>query len=119
PVTATEIDLAVLEAIAEFSPLYEPIREFPGIDRDLNFVLEESVTWQELEAVVRSAAGPLLESLDFASQYPGQQIAENKKSYVLRLSYRAPDRTLTADEVDAFQNAVVAACREKLGAVQR
>jgi phenylalanyl-tRNA synthetase beta subunit len=35
------------------------------------------------------------------------------------LSYRAPDRTLTTDEVDAAQKAVVAACHEKLAAALR
>ena len=63
--------------------------------------------------------GPLLESVAFASQYRGQQIPANKKSYVLRLHYRAPDRTLTTEEIDAAQSAIVAACREKLAATQR
>jgi phenylalanyl-tRNA synthetase beta chain len=119
PVAVAELDLATLESIADFGPPYVPIREFPAMDRDLNFVLDESVTWQELEEMVRGAAGPLLESVEFADQYRGQQIPANKKSYLLRLCYRAADRTLTADEVDSFQNAVVAACRDKLDAVQR
>ena len=114
-----ELDLATLESIADFGPPYVPIREFPAMDRDHNFVLDVSVTWQELEEMVRGAAGPLLESVEFADQYRGQQIPANKKSYLLRLCYRAADRTLTADEVDSFQNAVVAACRDKLDAVQR
>jgi phenylalanyl-tRNA synthetase beta chain len=119
PVTAVEIDLAVLEAIAEFHPPYAPIPEYPGSERDLNFVLDEAVPWQELEEVVRSAAGPLLESVTFASQYRGQQIPANKKSYVLHLGYRAPDRTLTTEEIDAAQKAVITACSEKLAAALR
>src|SRR5579872_1455919 len=119
PVTAAEIDIAALEAIADFFPACRSIPEFPAIERDLNFVIDETLAWQELEDVVRGAAGPLLDSVAFADQYRGQQIPSNKKSYVLRLVYRAPDRTLTAEEVDAAQNAIVAACGEKLDAVQR
>jgi phenylalanyl-tRNA synthetase beta chain len=119
PVTAAELDLATFEAIAEFYPPYVPIPEFPGSDRDLNFVLDEAVPWQELEEVVRKAAGPLLESVSFASQYRGQQIPPNKKSYVLHLAYRAPDRTLTTEEIDAAQKAVITACSEKLAAALR
>lgn len=119
PVTAAEIDLAVLADIADFFPPYRPIPEVPGMDRDLNFILDEAVSWKELEEVVRSAAGPLLESVAFVSQYRGQQIPANKKSYVLRLHYRAADRTLTTEEVDAAQKAVVAACGEKLSAALR
>ena len=119
PVTAAEIDLARLEEIANFFPPYHPVPEFPAMQRDLNFVLDEAVSWQSLEEVVRSAAGPLLESVEFESQYRGQQIPANKKSYVLGLHFRAPDRTLTAEEVDAAQRAVVAACGEKLSAALR
>ncbi|HTI49745.1 MAG TPA: hypothetical protein VL475_02295, partial [Planctomycetaceae bacterium] len=119
PVTAAELDLSVLDAIADFAPTYQPLPEFPAIERDLNFVLDDAVTWQELEEVIRAAAGPLLESVAFASQYRGQQIAADKKSYVAHLHYRAPDRTLTGPEVDAAQQKVVAACSEKLTAVLR
>jgi phenylalanyl-tRNA synthetase beta chain len=119
PATASELDLAVLEEIADFHLPYQPVPEFPPMDRDLNFVLEEGVSWQELEGVVRTAAGPLLESVAFAGQYRGQQIPATKKSYVVGLRYRAPDRTLTAEEVDAAQKAVISACGERLAAVLR
>lgn len=119
PATVAELDLNILEAEANFTPVYSPIAEFPSVERDLNFVLDEAVTWQALESAVQSAAGPLLETTAFAGQYRGQQIPANKKSYVLRLHYRAPDRTLTADEVDAAQQKVVAECARKLGATLR
>lgn len=119
PVTVCELDLNTLEEIADFFPAYQPIPGFQGIDRDLNFVLDEAVTWQELEQVVRSAAGPLLKSVAFVSQFRGQQIPADKKSYIVRLDFRAEDRNLTGEEIDAAQGAVVAACREKLAAVQR
>lgn len=119
PVTAAEIDLSVLDAIAEFAPAYRPLPEFPAIERDLNFILDEGVSWQALEETIRAAAGPLLESVAFASQYRGQQIAADKKSYVARLHYRASDRTLTGHEVDAAQQQVIAACEKKLTAALR
>jgi phenylalanyl-tRNA synthetase beta chain len=119
PVTAVEIDLTVLEGIANFIPPYQPVPDFQAIERDLNFVLDEAVSWQELEQVVQSSAGPLLESVDFESQYRGQQIPANKKSYVLRLQFRAGDRTLTNEEVDAAVKAVVSACHEKFSASLR
>lgn len=119
PVTVAEIDLDVLQTAANFSPTYTPIPDHPAMERDLNFVLDESVTWQAVEETVRGAAGSLLESVAFESQYRGPQIPPNKKSYVLRLHYRAAGRTLTTEEVDGAQKAVILACGEKLGATQR
>ena len=92
---------------------------FPAIERDLNFVLDDSTTWEKLESYVRTAGGDLLESVGFGGQYRGKQIEAGKKSYVVTLSFRSKDRTLTSDEVDAAQNSVIDACRTKLGAVLR
>lgn len=119
PVTAAEIDLSVLEAIAEFSPAYALLPQFQGMQPDLNFLLDEAVTWEELEDVVRASGGPLLQEIAFESQYRGQQIPADKKSYVVRLNYRAGDRTLTGDEVDVAKQKIIDACRQKLGATLR
>ena len=50
----------------------------------------------------------------FISSESAQQIPADKKSYIVRLDFRADDRNLTGEEIDAAQGAVVAACREKL-----
>jgi len=111
-----ELDLSVLEKIADLRPHFAELPRFPGMNRDLNFVLDESVTWNELEAAVTRAAGPLLESVTFSSQYRGRQLAADMKSYVLTMSFRAADRTLTGEEVDAAQQSVIAECEAQLGA---
>jgi phenylalanyl-tRNA synthetase beta chain len=119
PASAAELDVGLLESVADLSPKFQPIPTFPAIERDLNFVLDEPVTWTELADTIRHAAGALLESVDFAGQYRGPQIPANKKSYVARLSYRAADRTLTTPEVDAAQQQIIAACGSKLAATLR
>ncbi|OYW18499.1 MAG: hypothetical protein B7Z55_10500, partial [Planctomycetales bacterium 12-60-4] len=86
---------------------------------DLNFVLDESVPWSALEQTTRDAAGPLLASVQFGGQYRGKQLGDAKKSYVVTLTFRAPDRTLTSDEVDVAQAAVIAACEQSLQATLR
>lgn len=114
-----EIDLAVLEPLVQLSPPYTSVPEYPAINRDINFVLDESVSYTELSEVIRTSAGSLLEEVAFASQYRGPQIPADKKSYVVRLHYRAPDRTLTSEEVDAIQGKVIADCASKLAAQHR
>ncbi len=118
-VTVAEISIEPLCRILDRAPQFEPLPQFPVIERDLNFVLPETVMWSELEKRVRSAAGPLLEDVRFIDQYRGKQIPSGRKSYVMSLSYRSPERTLTSDEVDAAQAAVVATCERELDAVQR
>ena len=119
PVTIAELDLSVLESVADMVPKFKPLPSYQGSSRDLNFVLDDPVTWNELNVVVRGAAGPLLESIGFGGQYRGKQIPEGKKSYLVTLMYRSPERTLTSDEVEAAQQSVIAACQTQLGATLR
>ncbi|MBI5758551.1 MAG: phenylalanine--tRNA ligase subunit beta [Planctomycetales bacterium] len=116
PVSAAELDLALLESSADLSPKLAPIPTFPAIERDINFVLDEAVTWGELADAIRIAAGPLLESVVYVSQYRGPQIPPNRKSYVVRMSYRAADRTLISQDADAALRHVVNECKKKLDA---
>ena len=118
-VTVAELNLAVFEDAADLVPTYTVLPQFPGVGRDLNFVLDECVTWKQLEEVVRRAAGPLLDRVEFGGQYRGKQIGVDKKSYVVRLHYRSPERTLTSDEVEAAQANVIAAARGQTGAELR
>lgn len=118
-VTVAELDLSVLESVADLVPKFKALPQYQGSSRDLNFVLDDPVTWNELESVVRGAAGPLLESVGFGDQYRGKQIPEGKKSYLVTLMYRSPGRTLTSEEVEAAQQSVIAACQQKLGATLR
>lgn len=118
-VIAAELDLATLEASPNLVPTFAELPRYPSISRDLNFVLDEATTWDALVEVVRSSAGSSLDAVSFGSQYRGQQIPASKKSYVLTVSFRAADRTLTSDEVDAAVKSIIEACAAKLGAAQR
>jgi phenylalanyl-tRNA synthetase beta chain len=100
-------------------PHAKPLPAHPAVARDLNFVLDEAVSWQKLETVVRRAAQPLLRRVAFVDQYRGKQLPAGKKSYVLKLEYQSLERTLSGDEVDAAQQAVIGACRAELGAELR
>ena len=118
-VTAAELDLTVLEAAADFVPRVTPLPQFPAVERDLNFVLDERVPWSTLAAAATGTAGDLLEAIDFGGSFRGSQLGAGKKSYVLTLRFRSPDRTLTGEEVDAAVERVVAACGRDAGAELR
>ena len=53
----------------------------------------------EVEAALRDGAGELLESLRLFDVYRGEQVGEGRKSLAYTLRFRAPDRTLTVEEV--------------------
>jgi phenylalanyl-tRNA synthetase beta chain len=80
----------------------------------LNLIVAESVSWADLAATVRAAAGDALERLQYLDTYrdPAKD-GPNTKRQTFSLTLRAADRTLTGSEADAIAAAVVAACAEK------
>ncbi len=118
-VVAAEVSLPVLETTADLRPKFVELPAFPTVSRDLNFVLDESVTWDQIEEVVTAAAGAHFQSASFSGEYRGKQLPADKKSYLLTLNYRAADRTLTNEEVEAAQQSVIKSCEEKVGAKLR
>ncbi|WP_166830683.1 phenylalanine--tRNA ligase subunit beta [Thalassoroseus pseudoceratinae] len=119
PVTVAEVSLAALERLTDLTPQMEDLPKYPSMQRDFNFALDESVAWRELADTIQSSGGPLLESVEFDSQFRGKQLGANKKSYIARVTWRSPDRTLTSEEVETFQKAVIETVEKKLDASLR
>ncbi len=113
-VAVAEIDLAVLQHLAQLVPQYRTPSPFPAMRRDLNLIVSESLAWSELEATVREAAGSLLEHLQFGEIYrdPKKDGAGTKRVF-FTMVFRSAERTLTGEEVDALRDAVVEACARR------
>jgi len=78
---------------------YSDVTSFPAVLQDIAVIVPEDVPAARLAGVVRAGAGDLLTSLAVFDLYHGEQVGEGNKSLALRLEFRAPDRTLTDDEV--------------------
>jgi phenylalanyl-tRNA synthetase beta chain len=72
-----------------------------------------------VRATIREAAPDTLVRVREFDRYQGKGVPEGKVSLSLRLTFRSPERTLTDSEVQTAMDAVLAALREKHGAVQR
>jgi len=95
-----EIDAAPLLAAARAGEeSFEDITEFPAVRQDLAVVVPAELPAAEVRATVLAAGGELLRSADVFDLYAGEQLAEGKVSLALSLEFRAPDRTLTDEEV--------------------
>jgi phenylalanyl-tRNA synthetase beta chain len=78
---------------------YSDVTSFPAVLQDIAVIVPEDVSAARLAEVVRAGAGDLLASLRVFDLYHGEQVGEGNKSLALRLEFRAPDRTLTDEEV--------------------
>ena len=123
---AAELDLSVIEAAAAArGPVQAPaVSGYPVATQDVALIVPDVVpaadVQEALAAGVRHAgAGPLLEEIRLFDVYTGEQAGPGSKSLAYTLRLRAPDRTLTADEVSAARDAAVAEAARRTGAVLR
>jgi len=87
--------------------------------RDLALVVDEAVTWADIERAVAQAEVLELESLEPVDVYRGRQVPAGKKSVAVRLVLRSPDATLTHEQADAMQARILAALDAAIKAVLR
>jgi phenylalanyl-tRNA synthetase beta chain len=100
PVSAFEMEVDLLhELTAGRVATYADVTSFPAVLQDIAVIVPEDVPAARLAEVVRAGAGALLGSMRVFDLYHGEQVGEGNKSLALRLEFRAPDRTLTDQEV--------------------
>ena len=116
---AFELDFSALFAGRVEARQATPVLTFPAATQDVALLVDRDLPASEVERVLREGAGELLEDIRVFDDYRGVGIDESKKSLAFALRFRAPDRTLTADEASAAREAAVAATVEQLGAEPR
>jgi phenylalanyl-tRNA synthetase beta chain len=104
-----EIDAAPLLAAATLGEeLFEDVTTFPAALRDLAVVVPADAAAATVRAAVLAGGGELLRAAEVFDLYEGPQIGEGKVSLALALEFRAADRTLTDEEVDAARASIEA-----------
>ncbi|HEY5836456.1 phenylalanine--tRNA ligase subunit beta [Streptomyces sp.] len=116
---AMEVDLDLIEQAGGVRVSVPRVSTFPVATQDVALVVDAAVPAADVEAALRDGAGDLLESLRLFDIFTGPQIGEGRKSLAYALRFRAPDRTLTAEEASAARDAAVEAAADRTGAVLR
>ena len=116
---ALELDLDALMAAAHDVAPAPDVRTQPVAKEDIALVVAESVAVGDVADAVRAGAGELCEEVRLFDVYVGPQVPEGHRSLAFALRFRAPDRTLSADEIASAREAGIAEAARRHGAVLR
>lgn len=89
---------------------------YPASSVDVALVVGDDVPQAAVLTALRDGAGPLLEHVALFDVYAGDPVPQGSRSLAYTLRFRAPDRTLAGDEVNAARDAAVAAAGAATGA---
>lgn len=116
---AAELDLDVLVRASDHRTQTRPLSTHPLASSDVALVVPRTVRYGDVEESLRAGAGELLETIQLFDVYVGDQLGADQQSLAFRMHFRAPDRTLTTEEVNAARDAAVDRAAQDHGASQR
>jgi len=128
PVTVFELSVpALVKAASRETVAFKEIPRYPAVTLDLALVVPEEVAADRVTASIRSAGGNMLESVRIFDVYrdpadapdDARRLPGGTKSLAFSLVYRAPDRTLTDEDVSPLHEKVVRKVCGAVGAVVR
>ena len=117
-------DAAVLAADLDMEKLYQlspksfnaaQITAFPPVIEDLAMIAPEAVVSAEIVNLIRKTGGFLLKNVELFDIFRGEQIGAGNKSLAYRLTYQAPNRTLTDKEVGKQRERIISQLEKELG----
>lgn len=103
-VFVAEIDVATLRRHVGRDRRFTALARFPSVTRDLAIVADASLPHGRIAGALRGAQEPLLtgvELFDIFTDAKGEKVPVGKKSLAYSLTFRAEDRTLKTEEVNA------------------
>jgi phenylalanyl-tRNA synthetase beta chain len=116
---AAHLDLHAILAARRPVSRFVPFSEFPPVVEDIALVLADGVSGGEVLRAAREAGGDLLERVEVFDRYVGEPIPSGHHSLALRLTFRAPDRTLTDAETADVRGRIVASLVDRFAAELR
>jgi phenylalanyl-tRNA synthetase beta chain len=99
-----------------------PLPRHPFVVRDMSIVVPDSLPAAIIRGTIQTVAdaqpAPLV-GVTFFDRYQGKGVPEGSISLSLRLTFQAPERTLTDSEVQTSFDTILSALVREHGAVQR
>ncbi|MBD5163520.1 MAG: phenylalanine--tRNA ligase subunit beta [Bacteroidales bacterium] len=120
PVYYAELDWAAICRIAlRTNALYEPLPKTQAVKRDLSLLIDNKVTFDDIQAAVAEAERKLLRKVELFDVYEGDRLPAGKKSYAISISLQDPEKTLQDKHIDKIMTKVIENLKRKFNAELR
>jgi phenylalanyl-tRNA synthetase beta chain len=111
-----ELSLDKLRAYLNPHKKFVHLPQYPGIGRDISFVLKENIPAGDVLEAIQQAGEPLLKEAKVTDYYKGKQIPPGFRGLTVSCSYGSEDRTLTEEEIKPLHSQVCKVLTDNFGA---
>ena len=110
---------AVFKIAAKVKTTYTDIPKSQPVKRDLALLLDSSVTFRQVEDVIRGSERKLLRNVRLFDVYEGKNLEPGKKSYAVSMTLQDPEKTLQDKQIDAVMKKIIMNLEKQLDAKLR
>jgi phenylalanyl-tRNA synthetase beta chain len=114
-----ELDINALMSMMAPRLQYIRISRFPIVKRDISIIVGSGTPAARIDAVIKSAAGSLVKSLDLYDTYRGGQVPEGCKSMTYSIVFQSDAKTLSDDDINAEMAAIIKKLKAEINAELR
>lgn len=114
-----ELSLEKTFASAQLDKKFIPPPRYPGINRDISFVLKDDISIKEILDSIKEKGGQLLRDVNIVDYYKGEQIPSGYRGLTISCFYCSDERTLTETEINPAHNLICGLLAEQFGAKMR
>lgn len=94
---------------------YHALPTTPAAEIDLALLVPDGTTAADVERVIRSSGGDILERVELFDEYRGEGVPAGTRSLAWRLTFRDPVRTLRDKEIEGRRQKVLKSLEGELG----
>ena len=99
--------------------VYKKIPKFPAVKRDFALLINQEITFKEVEHIAYQTEKKLLKNISLFDVYTGDKLPKGKKSYAVSYTLQDEGKTLTDKQIDKIMNKLKGAYEKQLGAELR
>jgi phenylalanyl-tRNA synthetase beta chain len=98
---------------------YSEVSKFPESRRDLSLLINDDVTFDQIERTARKQEKKLLKEVSLFDIFKGKNLAEGKKSYAVSFVFKDDQKTLNDVQIDKVMDKITQQLEQELGASLR
>jgi phenylalanyl-tRNA synthetase beta chain len=98
---------------------FKDIPKYPEVRRDFALLLDDSITFEQIDTIAMQTEKQLLKDVDLFDVYQGKNLPDGKKSYAVSFILQDENSTLTDKQIDKIMGKLQANFEKELGAELR
>ena len=120
PVFYAEFDWdAIVKMTAKKKVTFADLPKTQPVKRDLALLVDQAVTFAQIEKVVKASERKLLQGVSLFDVYEGKNLEAGKKSYAISVTLQDFEKTLQDKQIDNVMNKIIANLEREVGAKLR